>query len=269
MRLRGFTLIELLVVIAIIAILSALLFPVFAQARESARQTVCMSNMKQIGAAMMLYIGDYADTWFPAYTREQTPIYSYPYRPWIGYDTRNRPPWRCYSGDVTREARYPVRPGLIDPYLKDEGVKRCPSMPSQWQTSYALNFFRGNYSAPYYLRNPKAQGNEYSPAAKRVDSGACLVSPARNAEVEEPSRTMIMWEHGFGVPLCNWLQPADWPTRGREWVEGPPRWREYIDHFHFLHRDGSNTLWADGHAKRLLYDQLRRPMFSAQKWIYE
>ncbi|MCX7992158.1 MAG: DUF1559 domain-containing protein [Fimbriimonadales bacterium] len=269
MKRRGFTLIELLVVIAIIAILAAILFPVFAQARESARQAVCMSNMKQIGAAMMLYLSDYDEVWFPAYTRERIPTHPYAYRPWLGYDTRNAPPDGCFYGDATREARYPIRIGLIDPYLKSDGIKRCPSMPSAWQTSYALNFFRGNFPSPYYSRNPNAAGNEYSPVSKREDAALCVVIPAPNAEVEEPSRTIILWEHGYKVPLCNWLQQANWPARRQEWAQGPPRLREYIEHFQFLHRDGSNTLWADGHAKRMVYDQLRRPMFSAQKWVYE
>jgi len=66
---RGFTLIELLVVIAIIAILAAILFPVFAQARDAARKTSCLSNMKQIGTAMMLYVQDYDES-FP----QQDPV---------------------------------------------------------------------------------------------------------------------------------------------------------------------------------------------------
>ena len=65
-RRSGFTLIEMLVVIAIIAILAAILFPVFSRARETARRTVCLSNLQQIGAAIAIYEGDaggFLPTW--------------------------------------------------------------------------------------------------------------------------------------------------------------------------------------------------------------
>jgi prepilin-type N-terminal cleavage/methylation domain-containing protein len=92
----GFTLIELLVVIAIIAILAAILFPVFAQAREKARQITCTSNMKQIGLATLMYCQD-ADEMFP-----------------IGYLDNTA------TGTVTSW------PGEIAPYLKSTGVLVCP-----------------------------------------------------------------------------------------------------------------------------------------------
>jgi len=69
MKRRAFTLIELLVVIAIISILAAILFPVFARARESARRTSCLSNLKQIGLGMMMYVQDYDERFPAAYFR--------------------------------------------------------------------------------------------------------------------------------------------------------------------------------------------------------
>jgi prepilin-type N-terminal cleavage/methylation domain-containing protein/prepilin-type processing-associated H-X9-DG protein len=111
---RGFTLIELLVVIAIIAILAAILFPVFAQAREAARTSSCLSNAKQISLAILAYIQDY-DELFP------TPIYDLPPGdPLIG--TRDRPwgPWLRYHQGWDHS---------ILPYVKNVQVFLCPSTP--------------------------------------------------------------------------------------------------------------------------------------------
>ncbi len=99
---RGFTLIELLVVIAIIAILAAILFPVFARAREKARQTSCLSNEKQIMLAQLAYAQDYDETWVPwRYpVPADHPDYDHGYRYW--YDT-------------------------VQPYVKNENIFVCPS----------------------------------------------------------------------------------------------------------------------------------------------
>jgi prepilin-type N-terminal cleavage/methylation domain-containing protein len=120
---RAFTLIELLVVIAIIAILAAILFPVFARAREQARKTTCLSNLKQIGTAALMYVQDYDETF-----------------PWLMMDGRNNddntglsrgmpsgpPNW---SVDLNNKRGLFMEYAFY-PYIKNHGLFSCPTLGS-------------------------------------------------------------------------------------------------------------------------------------------
>ena len=121
MKTRGFTLIELLVVIAIIAILAAILFPVFARAREKARQTSCLSNVKQMSLGVHMYIQDYDETlpFALIYTATSAP------RPWAG-------------GSGT----YLYWPDQIYPYVMNRQVFTCPSNAGDW-IGYGWNVYLG------------------------------------------------------------------------------------------------------------------------------
>lgn len=260
----GFTLIELLVVIAIIAILAAILFPVFAQAKVSAKQVVCLSNMRQLGMGTQMYLVDHDDVWPPAcsympltgFARQQI---------WIGYDNNNFGLDGGFYGHVYEPPKNPPRPGAIDPYLKDHGIKKCPMMPKEWQSAYAANHWHPTTSSAYYSVNPRASGNEFGPMTRTYSfaagTGAVTNTGAADSEVHEPAYTLIAWEHLARVPMCNFLQPHNW-------FGAPPKQQSLIDHFHFLHREGANGLWADGHAKWIKYGALKRPMFSSRKDIY-
>jgi prepilin-type N-terminal cleavage/methylation domain-containing protein len=115
---RAFTLIELLVVIAIIAILAAILFPVFASAKAAAKKTQAISNYKQLGLALHLYVSDYDDTIFT--TRDS--------------------PWGGFTGDPSEIATWPE---LLMPYMKNKGILFSPEdkLANKGSTSFAMNAY--------------------------------------------------------------------------------------------------------------------------------
>lgn len=110
-RNNGFTLIELLVVIAIMAILAAILFPVFAQARAQARQATCASNTRQLATGLLLYVQDYDETLPPV----------------------------AYEAVVNGEEEEVLWSDMVAPYLKSEPIRRCPDDAPARNNSYGLN----------------------------------------------------------------------------------------------------------------------------------
>ncbi len=122
MRRRGFTLIELLVVIAIIAILAAILFPVFARAREKARQTSCLSAHKQVGLGLMMYAQDYDET-----------------LPFIE---------NCGAPSAVYATAQPQ--GKIDPYCKNAQIWQCPSASTGTTVTYDASTNTANNGSWYF-----------------------------------------------------------------------------------------------------------------------
>lgn len=234
---KGFTLIELLVVIAIIAILAAILFPVFARARENARKAACMSNLKQIGLGMMMYIQDYDET--------------YPVS-WQSWVPTNQMYW--YQ--------------IIDPYIKNEQVFVCPSAGQILDSSGNVQYSGGyGYNVGGTWREsgsgPKGNGFGYrNQGAWYTPSGT---GPVRLSEVDEPSNTFLIMDpasFGYGnngllavgystsqyMPVLHGGRVG--PFGGGESTAVPPL------------TGGGNYLFADGHVKFLNATQA----FGSAKW---
>jgi prepilin-type N-terminal cleavage/methylation domain-containing protein len=163
-RRSGFTLIELLVVIAIIAILAAILFPVFAQARESARQTTCLSNLKQIGVGVTMYLQDY-DSMYPAQQVDGVYV-NLPGGPVIYKNTQQN-----YMDELY-------------PYIKSAQVFLCPD------SKFNKGENKGGWANSYHFNGA------FMSTPLGCKAGSC--SGINEAAVVSPASTQIMREAGEG-----------------------------------------------------------------------
>jgi prepilin-type N-terminal cleavage/methylation domain-containing protein/prepilin-type processing-associated H-X9-DG protein len=224
-RQNGFTLIELLVVIAIIAILAAILFPVFARARENARRTSCLSNLKQMGLALMQYTQDYDE--------------SYPYASSGGMGAN--PPGGSWSLGTDSDGFYVWGwPQILYPYHRSLQVMSCPSGVGG---SYATRPIRGNYGANRLLI---------------VLSGSTSV---KLAEVQAPAVAYAFMDGGqytmgtsYAIPSSSTAQYGNYlpgiGALGSSCAPGTSSYNDLVaDCQSGRHFDGVNVAFADGHVK--------------------
>jgi prepilin-type processing-associated H-X9-DG protein len=181
------------------------------------------------------------------------------WRTWIGYDNANCPDHaHCpdpylnqYNQSPAYPAINPIHPGLIDTYLKDNGVKRCPSQPAKTQIIYAGNGFFPDPSHQF--------PTEFGPFTKKYNwIGDC--QGAKSSDMEAPAMTLAMWEHLSWATMCDWIQ-------GYTWWDVPPPGAD-AGHFEYFHFEGANMTWADGHSKKMRYGELRRWYFGCRKSAY-
>ncbi len=226
LRRHAFTLIELLVVIAIIAILAAILFPVFAQARDKARAATCQSNLKQVGNAFLMYVQDYDETYPLSDGGGNAP------------GTLWTMPPLAKAGNVN--ARNSVWTAALQPYVKNWGVYACPSCPL----------------------DPGAT-NVVDPGQPRVLVSYAyngLISNYSMAGVQAPASVILIWEGLGKASLGNYafVNPALNPSPAT-----PPHpiypghtMRQYVmfglrfpTPTYYIHGNGMNYLYVDGHVK--------------------
>lgn len=218
---RGFTLIELLVVIAIIAILAAILFPVFARARENARRTSCISNLKQMGLATMQYTQDYDESLPVA-------LYSVP----NGF---NYPDGKEWQPDIL------YWPQMIYPYHKSTQVFFCPSSPDPTRTDPR----RLNYGA-----NEVVIVYGSTPIPLKL---AAIISPASTYMMMDASDIRINPARADTVTAPYYL-----PGLGDAGGTCPTTITNYSDCVSGRHFGGVSVTFADGHVKWLKSSVLRR-----------
>ncbi|MBW3624775.1 MAG: DUF1559 domain-containing protein [Armatimonadetes bacterium] len=220
---RGFTLIELLVVIAIIAILAAILFPVFAKARERARQTSCVNNSRQIVTAITMFANDHD---------EQLPCAFFNNRP-VAFGPDTPAQWKA----------------TLYPYLKTPAVFACPSDPYGAEKKVFAQNREADEPASYRYNNTMT--------ARDADGAPAI--PASLGDIKSPSDFIVITESqpfpNPDVPVSaggtEWNQVAAYAERiedPRAHIE-PPQREDRSPVPYKRHNGGANYGFVDGHVK--------------------
>jgi len=261
---RAFTLIELLVVIAIIAVLAAILFPVFSQAKNAAKKTMSVSNVRQLGLATVLYLGDYDDRMMPIYY----------------VDTNNNTipsAWGFYYWGL-----------LLLPYTKNEQVLLCPNDTTDDPTLDASGYGRFNPNNPYHMllvgSNASYGYNAFYMCEKILGNDPNGTNPTpyyfvgRSVSyISKPASTVVFAESTMkglissmsGQEVQNPVgyarfYPPCGPTDGvcdprRKWQGPETEPKAYGQIWPRFDKDLTIVAWLDGHVKTMSRKSLKGP----------